>query len=214
MTPVIHKPAISALLNRRLCADVGQPGGKCRTTTSRVDNDIRQYILATIGAHPDDVRDTGRGRIARQEAHHTDTPPHFEIVGRSSDPCDRGFRDWPTRRDCIVALVSLAESASDRRRGVPKRIHHQRTGIDERSDHVRGVGVHHLPIAGLEEVQQAKLIHASSFPPVPGCFRIGGKRWVPFHDRDLMAITSQEQRSTQPDDPSTNDNDPSHASMF
>ncbi len=210
MPPVVHEPAISAVLDRWLRANVRQPGGKHRTATGRVDYQIRPHILTGVSVHTNDVRDSCCGRIAGQQANDTDPSSNFEIVRRRDYLRDCGFRHRATRGHGVVALVSLAEATRHLRRCVTKWIHDQRTRIQERCDHVRDVRIHQLPIAGLEEVQQAELIHASPLPPLPGSLRIRGRRRIPFQDRDLMAVTSQHQRSAQPYDPPTNHNDPSH----
>ncbi len=149
-------------------------------------------------------------RIACQQANDSDTPLNREIVSRRSDPRDGGFGDRPTRRHSIVSLVSLTEPTRDAFWRVPKRIHQQRTCVQECRDDIGSVGVHDLPIARLEEVQQAELIYSPPFPLFPRCLRIRRQRWIPFQDRDLMSIASQHQRCTQPDDPSTDNDDSSH----
>ncbi len=145
-----------------------------------------------------------------RQTNHTDTPPNIEIFGRRDHVRDGGFRDRPTGGHRVVTFVSLTEATGDLGRRVTKRIDDQRACIQERSDYVGRIGLHHLPIARLEKVQQAELIHTPPLPPLPGSFRVRGRRRIPFQDRDLMAITGQHQRGTQPYDPASNHHDPSH----
>jgi hypothetical protein len=63
-------------------------------------------------------------------------------------------------------------------------------------------------------VQQAKLVHAPSLPRLPGFFGIWRERRIAFEDHDLMAVTSQHHRGTQPHDAPTDHDDPSHAIKF
>ena len=211
MTPVVNKPTIGTLLDGRPCSDRSQPSGKRRTATSRVDDQIGTHIFASIGAHANDMWDARRGRIAGQQADDSDTASDREVVSLRRDSRDRCFRDRPTCRHCIMPLVSLAEPTRDACGRVTKRIHQQCACFQERRDDVGCVGVHHLPIARLEEVQQAELIDPPSFPALPSCRGIRRGRRIPLEYRDRMAITSQHQRRTQPDDPSANHNDPSHS---
>ena len=57
--------------------------------------------------------DTGRGRIAGQQADHTDPSPYLEIVSRRDHPRNRGFCDRPARGHRIEAIVSLTETTRD-----------------------------------------------------------------------------------------------------
>ena len=124
MTPVVHEPAISAVLDRRLRADIRQPSGKHRPTTGRIDHDIASHIFASIGAHADDVRDTFCGCVAGQQANHSDPTTNGQIVRGRNDPGNRGFRHRATRRHCIVSLIPFAETTRDVCGRVTKRIHH------------------------------------------------------------------------------------------
>ena len=79
---------------------------------------------------------------AIEHTDNADSPPNLEDVGRGDHLRDRCLGDRPTRRDRVVALITVPESARDLHRCVSQRIHDQRTCVQERFDHLGDVRRH------------------------------------------------------------------------
>ncbi len=206
MAAVVDEAAVLELLDRWAGTDVGEQTRERRAAPAGVDDEVGTHLVAVLGDHTHDVRDTVDLSVAGEQTLHRDTAAQLDARRAGRDPPDRGLDHRTASGEHGEARVVGAQAAAHLHRHPLERVHPERpVGVELDRDR-RQLRLDDLAEAREEVVQHPELIHAPALPRIPrlrgaGCRR----RRVTFEHPDPVPVGREQHRrglarETTPDD--------------
>ena len=113
MSPVVHEPAVVALLGWLTGIDRLEPRRQRRATPAGVDDEVGGDHPVVLGDHTGDVGDAGSAVVVGAESAHSDPPTDPQSWHSAGNRGDGTLEHRPPRGHRVKPLVAGTEPAGE-----------------------------------------------------------------------------------------------------